>query len=106
MQFDHKQLAELARDCPWRMFNCEELAVLCNISLTVITHIRAAPDSPFFLNKTRPEWFTEWMRSHCSFQIKQRVAEEKPSKKIDTDSSSPPPNHGDSNRSGRKRPRS
>jgi len=28
-----------------------------------------ANDSPFFLNKCRPEWFLQWMREHPDCQL-------------------------------------
>ena len=69
MQHDQKQLHQIAQDYPWFMFTVEEIAVLCNVSRDVVTRARMAEDSPFFLNKCRPEWFTEWMRRHPEFQL-------------------------------------
>jgi hypothetical protein len=51
------------------MFTVEEIALLCNVSRDVVSKVRAAADNPFFLNKCRPEWFTEWMRRHPEFQL-------------------------------------
>jgi hypothetical protein len=69
MQHDQKQLHEIARDYLCHMFTVEEIALLCNISRDVVSRARAATDSPFFLNKCRPEWFLEWMREHPDFQL-------------------------------------
>jgi hypothetical protein len=69
MQHDEKQLHQIAQDYPWYMFTVEEIAVLCNVSRDVVTRVRAAADSPFFLNKCRPEWFIRWMRNHPEFQL-------------------------------------
>jgi hypothetical protein len=54
---------------PWYTFTVEEIALLCNVSRDVVSKARAAADNPFFLNKCRPEWFTEWMRQHPDFQL-------------------------------------
>ena len=69
MQHDQKQLNEIARDYPCHMFTVEEIALLCNISRDAVSRVRAKADSPFFLNKCRPEWFLEWMRVHPDFQL-------------------------------------
>jgi len=69
MQHDQKQLHLIAQDYPWFMFTVEEIALLCNVSRDVVGKVRAAPDSPFCLNKCRPEWFVEWMRTHPDFQL-------------------------------------
>jgi len=82
MQFDQKQLVELAQTCPWWMFTGEEIAVLCNVSITVVSLVKRETDHPFFLNKCRPEWFTDWMHSHPAFQLN-RGERENLSKKID-----------------------
>jgi hypothetical protein len=66
---DQKQLHEIALDYPWYMFTGEEIAELCNVSQNVIWRVKALSDSPFFLNKCRPEWFLEWMRIHPDFQL-------------------------------------
>jgi len=66
---DQKQLHEIALDYPWYMFTGEEIAELCNVSENVIWRVKALSDSPFFLNKCRPEWFLEWMRNHPEFQL-------------------------------------
>ena len=77
MQHDQKQLHEIAQNYPWHTFTVEEIAVLCNVSRDVVTRVRMADDSPFFLNKCRPEWFTEWMRDHPEFQLTKAPATEK-----------------------------
>ena len=69
MQHDQKQLHQIAQDYPWHTFTVEEIAVLCNVSRDVVTRVRVAEDSPFFLNKCRPEWFLQWMREHPEFQL-------------------------------------
>lgn len=69
MQHDQKQLHQIALDYPWFMFTGEEIAELCNVSQNVISRVKALSDSPFFLNKCRPEWFLEWMRNHPEFQL-------------------------------------
>jgi hypothetical protein len=69
MQHDQKQLHQIAQDYPWHTFTVEEIAVLCNVSRDVVTRARMADDSPFFLNKCRPEWFLQWMREHPDFQL-------------------------------------
>jgi len=69
MQHDQKQLHELARANPCYMFTVEEIALVCNVSRDVVSKVRAAADSPFFMNKCRPEWFLEWMRGHPEFQL-------------------------------------
>ena len=66
---DQKQLHQIALDYPWYMFTGEEIAELCNVSENVIWRVKALSDSPFFLNKCRPEWFLEWMRNHPEFQL-------------------------------------
>jgi hypothetical protein len=69
MQHDQKQLHQIAQDYLWYMFNIEEIALLCNVSRDVVSKVRATTDSPFCLNKCRPEWFAEWMREHPDFQL-------------------------------------
>ncbi len=69
MQHDQKQLHQIAQDYPWHTFTVEEIAILCNVSRDVVTRVRMAKDSPFFLNKCRPEWFLQWMRDHPEFQL-------------------------------------
>ena len=66
---DQKQLHEIALDYPWFMFTGEEIAELCNVSQNVVWRVKTLSDSPFFLNKCRPEWFLEWMRMHPEFQL-------------------------------------
>jgi len=66
---DQKQLHEIALDYPWFMFTGEEIAELCNVSQNVVWRVKTLSDSPFFLNKCRPEWFLEWMRNHPEFQL-------------------------------------
>ena len=66
---DQKQLHEIARDKPCYMFTGEEICDLCNVSQNVVSRVKAHPDSPFFLNKCRPEWFLEFMRNHPEFQL-------------------------------------
>src|ERR1700733_7926784 len=66
---DQKQLHQIALDYPWYMFTGEEIAELCNVSQNVISRVKAMSDSPFFLNKCRPEWFLDWMRNHPEFQL-------------------------------------
>jgi hypothetical protein len=69
MQHDQQQLHLIAQDYPWYMFTVEEIALLCNVSRDVVSKVRAATDSPFCLNKCRPEWFADWMREHPDFQL-------------------------------------
>jgi hypothetical protein len=76
MQHDQKQLHQIAQDYPWYMFTVEEIALLCNVSRDVVGKVRAAADSPFCLNKCRPEWFAEWMRAHPEFQLTKGTAPE------------------------------
>jgi hypothetical protein len=64
MQFDQKQLFQLARDYPWYLFTGEEISELCNVGELQVRRVRNAPDSPFRYSKCRPEWFTAWMQSH------------------------------------------
>jgi hypothetical protein len=73
MPYDEKQLHQIAQDYPWFMFTVEEIATLCNVSRDVVSKVRAAKDSPFCLNKCRPEWFAEWMRSHPDFQLTKEI---------------------------------
>ncbi len=64
------------------MFTGEELAILMNFSKDVMTRIKSAADSPFFLGKARPEWISEWMRNHPEFQLSKAPLEPKsPSKR-------------------------
>ena len=106
MQFDQKQLVEIALKCPWWLFNGEQIAELCNVSVTVISLVKREPDSPFRLNKCRPEWFAEWMRTHPSFQL-DRSPREKLSKKIDPSLSKniPTGRRSSKNIKGRSRPK-
>ena len=73
MQHDQKQLHQIAQDYPWHTFTVEEIAVLCNVSRDVVTRVRMANDSPFFLNKCRPESFLQWMREEPDFQLTKDV---------------------------------
>ena len=87
MQHDQKQLHQIAQDYLCHMFTVEEIALLCNVSRDVVSKARGAADSPFFMNKCRPEWFLEWMRLHPNFQLTKeyvpspdRVAAKNPAK--------------------------
>lgn len=51
------------------MFTGEEICEICNVSQHVVSRVKSMPDSPFFMNKCRPEWFLDWMRTHPSFQL-------------------------------------
>jgi hypothetical protein len=64
---NEKELLQKAQENPHYMFNEEEIAVLCNVTQVIVARVAAAPDSPFFLNKCRPEWFVEWVRRHADF---------------------------------------
>ncbi|MCE0497999.1 MAG: hypothetical protein LV481_08655 [Methylacidiphilales bacterium] len=71
------------------MFTVEEIALLCNVSRDFVSKVRAAADSPFCLNKCRPEWFAEWMRQHPDFQLTKdyepvpdHVTDENPGKRL------------------------
>ena len=109
MQHDQKQLHQIAQDNPCHMFTVEEIALVCNVSRDVVSKARGAADSPFFLNKCRPEWFLEWMREHPGFQLTKDplprpdaalngLASERPGKPIRLKKPSPRP------RAGRKSP--
>ena len=69
MQHDQKQLHQIAQDYLCHMFTVEEIALLCNVSRDVVSKVRATDDSPFCLNKCRPEWFADWMRDHPDFRL-------------------------------------
>ncbi len=69
MPYTHKPLPEIAAEFPWVLFTGEEIAELCRVSQNVVTGVKAKSDSPFRLNKCRPEWFAEWMRTHPEFQL-------------------------------------
>lgn len=69
MQNDQKRLHLIAQISPWYMFTIQEIALLCNVSRDVVSRVRATTDSPFCLNKCRPEWFADWMREHPDFQL-------------------------------------
>jgi hypothetical protein len=73
MQHDQKQLHQIAQDYLCHMFTVEEIALLCNVSRDVVSKARGAADSPFFMNKCRPEWFLEWMREHPDFQLTKAI---------------------------------
>jgi hypothetical protein len=64
MQFDQKQLVQIARDYPWYLFTGEEISELCNVGELQVRRVRNSKDSPFRYSKCRPEWLTEWMRTH------------------------------------------
>jgi hypothetical protein len=64
-----EDLMQRARDFSWWMFSEEEIASLCNVPPEVVNRIKADPESPFFMDLCRPEWFAEWMRRHPDFQV-------------------------------------
>jgi hypothetical protein len=68
MQFDQKQLLQIAMDHPYFLFTGEQISELCNVGEDLVRQVRNAPDSPFRYNKCRPEWFTEWMQTHPEYQ--------------------------------------
>jgi hypothetical protein len=68
MQFDQKQLFQIAMDHPYFLFTGEQISELCNVGEDLVRQVRNAPDSPFRYNKCRPEWFTEWMQTHPEYQ--------------------------------------
>ena len=67
MEQNERELLRKAQENANWMFDEEEIAKLCNVSQVIVGRVAAAPDSPFFLNKCRPEWFVEWMRRHADF---------------------------------------
>jgi hypothetical protein len=69
MHRGQKNLQEIAKEKLWHMFTGEEIAEICNVSQNVISRVKSLSDSPFFLNKCRPEWFSDWMRRHPRFQL-------------------------------------
>jgi hypothetical protein len=66
---DQKQLHILWKENPCWMFTGEEICEICNVSQNVVSRVKSMSDSPFFLNKCRPEWFLDWMRKHPEFQL-------------------------------------
>jgi hypothetical protein len=64
MQFDQKQLFQIAMEHPYFLFTGEQISELCNVGEDQVRRVRNAPDSPFRYNKCRPEWFTAWMQCH------------------------------------------
>jgi hypothetical protein len=66
---DQKQLHQLWKENPCWMFTGEEICEICNVSQHVVSRVKSMPDSPFFMNKCRPEWLLDWMRTHPSFQL-------------------------------------
>ena len=97
MQHDQKQLHQIAQDYLCYMFTVEEIALLCNVSRDVVSKARGAADSPFFMNKCRPEWFLQWMREHPDFQL----TKELPLKSVALRPLSRIPKPGTPKRSGR-----
>ena len=86
------------------MFTGEEIALLCNVSVTMVSLVKKEADSPFCTNKCRPEWFAEWMRTHHSFVLNRGI-QENLSKKIDPSLSKPvrPSRSSSKNMKGRSR---
>jgi hypothetical protein len=68
MQFDQKQLLQIAMEHPYFLFTGEQISELCNVGEDLVRQVRNAPDSPFRYNKCRPEWFTDWMQNHPEYQ--------------------------------------
>jgi hypothetical protein len=71
-RFLEPRYVELSPKC----FTVEEIATLCNVSRDFVSKVRAANDSPFCLNKCRPEWFADWMRLHPDFQLTKEMAQD------------------------------
>lgn len=64
-----KQLHQHAKEDLWYLFTGEQIARMCNVSQNVISRIKGLADSPFFMNKGRPEWVVDWMRLHTGFRL-------------------------------------
>ncbi len=73
------------------MFSEEEIAALCNVPRVIVGRVAAAPDSPFFLSKCRPEWFVEWMRRHADFGLSEGTHPKNIRKSVPQSPSSPNP---------------
>lgn len=70
MDDETKQLVALAKENPWRLFGCAELAKIMDADGKLITAINKATDTPFIGKKCRPEWVTAWLQSHGGFVAK------------------------------------
>ena len=103
MELDQNQLVELALSRPWWMFTGQEIAMLCNVSSTFVSLVKQETDSPFCVNKCRPEWFAEWMRVHPHFQLR-RGPQENLSKKIGPHSSQSISTHPNPSKTVKRRP--
>jgi hypothetical protein len=79
MQPDTRELLEKAQENAHWMFSEEEIAILCNVPQVIVGQVATAPDSPFFMNKCRPEWFVEWMRRHADFGTADAATQRSPS---------------------------
>jgi hypothetical protein len=92
MPHGQKNLHQIAKEKLWHMFTGEEIAEICNVSQNVISRVKSLSDSPFFLNKCRPEWFSDWMRHHPRFQLTKALPSsfESPSLDPKRPASSPP----------------
>lgn len=69
MDDETRKLIEIARENPFHLFECGELAKIHNAT-KLITAIRMAPDTCFNGTKCRPEWVMEWLHAHPGFGAK------------------------------------
>jgi len=63
-------LVKLAKENPWHLFGCAELAFIMDIDRGLLTAINKERDTPFIGKKARPEWVIEWMQKHPGFSSK------------------------------------
>lgn len=67
MSEDARTLLALAKENPWHLFGCGELASLMCVTDGLMTAINKERDTPFIGKKARPEWICEWMQKHPGF---------------------------------------
>lgn len=60
-------LVKLAKENPWRLFNCGELAQILNVDDSVLSALNRERDCPLVGKKGRPEWVVAWMQDHRGF---------------------------------------
>ncbi len=102
MGVDLSKLLETLGTNEYYMCTGEELAVLMNFSKDVMSRIKSAPNSPFFLGKARPRWIRKWMRRHPNFQLSKADATSIPVKIAKTPKDKMPPASGGKRRNSGK----
>lgn len=70
MDSETARLVTIAKENPWRLFGCGDLARILGVDDKLISAINAHRQTPFVGKKARPEWLIAWLQSNPGFSVK------------------------------------